>query len=48
MTIDPQIDDRVATCGASPHNIAMHQTREVITDTARSSAQVLQTPRRVI
>ena len=44
-TMDPQIDDRVATYGASPHKLRTPQTMEVITDAARKSAQVLWTPR---
>ena len=45
MTMDPKIDDRIATCGESPHNMAITLTTEVISDAARRSAQVLWTPR---
>ena len=39
MRIDPRIDNRVATSGASSHKFATPQTTEVITDAARSSGQ---------
>ena len=43
-TIDPRIDDRVATSGASTIKLATHCTTEVITVAAHSSARVLRTP----
>ena len=43
-TIDPRIPDRVATCGGTPHALAMPTTKGVIADAARSSARVLRTP----
>ena len=46
-TIDPQIGNKVATSGLSPHKLAPPQKTEVITDEARTSAQILQTPRHV-
>ena len=46
--IDPQIDNRVAISGASLHKLAMAHTMEVIMDAARSSAQILWTPRIII
>ena len=45
--IDPHIDNRVVTYGASPHKFATPQTEEVITDTACSSACVPRNPRHV-
>ena len=45
--IDPRIDDRIATSGASPHKLVTSQTTEVITDEALSSARILYTPRGV-
>ena len=42
MTIDPQIDNKIETCGAFPYKIATPPTTEVNTDA------VIQTPRRVI
>ena len=45
--IDPRIDNRVATSGASPHKLATPQKTEVITGTACSSAWILRNPRRV-
>ena len=47
MTIDPQIDNMVATSGVSPLKLAMPQTMEVIMDAARSSAQILRNLRHV-
>ena len=44
----PWIYDRVAICGASLHKLATSQMTKVIKDAARSSAQVLRTPRCVI
>ena len=44
MTIDPQVLDRVATCGGTPHEHTTPTTKEFITDAARSSACVLRTP----
>ena len=38
-TIDPHIDDMVATCGASPHELVTPQTTKGSTDVARSSWQ---------
>ena len=46
-TIDPRIDDMVATCGASPHKLATPQMTEVITDMSCSRAWILRTPRYV-
>ena len=46
-TIDPRIDNRAATCGASPYELTTPQMVEVMTDATRSSAQIVQTPRRV-
>ena len=43
--ICPQIGDRVATSGASPHKLATPQKTEVITDAACSSAWILRNPR---
>ena len=40
-TIDPRIDDRVATCGASPHKLATPQMTEVITDAMRRFSGIL-------
>ena len=45
--IDLRIDDRFAICGPSLYKLATPQTTEVIMYTERSSAWVLQTPRRV-
>ena len=47
-TIDPWIDDMVATCGRTSHMLAMPMTKEVIMGTERSSARVIQTPGNVI
>ena len=33
-TMDPQIDDGVTTCGASPHKVATPLTLDIITDAA--------------
>ena len=43
-TIDPQIDYRVVTSGASMVKLVTSQTTEVITDAARINALVLCTP----
>ena len=43
-TIDPQIPDRVATCGGTPHARTEPTTKEVITDAACSSARILRNP----
>ena len=48
MAMDPQIDNNIATFSQTPHTIVTHLTKEVITDAAHRSAQVLQTPRHVI
>ena len=42
--IDPQIYDRVATCGRNPRTITMDTTKEVITDAARRCAWVFRIP----
>ena len=44
-TIDPRIDNMVATFGASPNKFTMTQATEFVTNPVRSSAWVLQTPR---
>ena len=44
MKFFPRIENRVATCGGTPHALAMPTTKEFITDTARSSVRVLWTP----
>ena len=46
-TIDPRINDKVATSGASPYKLKMTHTMEVIMDTAYSNAQILWTLRSV-
>ena len=43
-TIDPRIEDTVATCGGTHNTLAMLTTKEVITDASHSSAQVLRNP----
>ena len=45
--MDPRIDDSIATCGGTPHTLAMPKTKEFITDVARSSVWVNRTPKRV-
>ena len=46
-TMDPRIDNRIATCGGTPHSLTTPMTKEVITDAVYSIAQGLLTPRRV-
>ena len=46
-TIDPPIDNIVATSGASPLKLAMPQAKEVITNAARSNAWILCNPSHV-
>ena len=36
--IDPQIDDRIETCGGTPHTLATPTTKEVIMNASCSSA----------
>ena len=43
-TIDPQVDNRVATYGGTSHSIATPTTKGVITNAARSSACIIWTP----
>ena len=43
-TIDPQIPDRFATCGGTPHDLTTPTMKGVVTDAACSSARVLRTP----
>ena len=45
--MDPRIDDRIVTCGGTCYTIKMPETKEVIADTARSSALVNWTPEHV-
>ena len=45
--MNPQIDDRFATCGLSPHNIVTPLTTEAITGATRRSARVLWTLKHV-
>ena len=45
--IDPRIDDRFATSGASTLKLATPQTTEVIMEKSRSNAQILRNPRHV-
>ena len=40
-TMDPQINDRIATCSETPHTIAMPLTKEVVTDTACRFSRLL-------
>ena len=47
-TMDTRIDNRVATCGGTPHMLAAPTTKEVITDVSRISAWFTRTPRHVI
>ena len=43
-TIEPHIDDRVATSGASTTNLTTPNTTKVIIDIAGSNTQALRTP----
>ena len=47
MTIDLLIDDRVVTCGGTPHTIAIPLPKEVITNAVCSNTWVIWTPRYV-
>ena len=47
-TMNPQIDDWIATCSGTPHTTVTPLTKEVITDAACSSARVIRSPRHVI
>ena len=44
MTVDPQITDRVATCGGTPHVLTTTTTNGVIMDAARIITCILLTP----
>ena len=47
-TMDPRIDNSIATCGGTSHTLVTPTTKELVTDTAFSSAQVIWTPMYVI
>ena len=47
-TMDPRIDDSIATCSGTPHTLVTPTTKELVTDTAFRSARVLRTPMYVI
>ena len=44
MTIAPRIENRLATCGGTPHVLATSMTKEFITEVECSSARVLRNP----
>ena len=46
-TMYSRMDDRIATCVGTPHTIATHTMKEVMTDVAHRIARVLLTPRHV-
>ena len=46
--MDPSIDNRITIYGGNPHTLATPTAKEVITDAARRSAQVLWTPMHLI
>ena len=45
--INPRIDNSIATCGGTPHTLAMPRTKGLIIETVRSGVQVNWTPRHV-
>ena len=46
-TMDPRIDDRIATCAGNPHKLATPTTKEVVNDAAHIITQINRTPRHV-
>ena len=45
MTMDPRIENMIATCGGTPHTFATPTTKKVITNAALRSMRVKCTPR---
>ena len=46
-TMDPRIDNMIAMSSRTPHTLATPTTKEIITKAARSSEQILRTPRHI-